>query len=207
MKNIINKIKWVVGLLFIFLLILATNLMDRNHIKNIRTSVTTMYKDRLIVKNLIYTISKLKEEKKIAFFISNADFYIKKNAATNDSIYKLIDKFGSTQLTSNEKKYLERLHNNFQKLENLENQVLNNKNILKDEEWRNKVETQLLRLRKNLDFLSEIQLDEGKRELVRVNRDFNTIDLFTNIEIAFLVVIGIIAQIIILYPVKKEKEM
>ncbi len=206
MKNVLNKIMWVGGLLFVFLLVLATNLLDRKHIKGVRSSVSTMYEDRLIVKNLIYNMSNLTEEKRVAFLISDSDFYSTKSATINDSIYRLIDKFSNTKLTSNETRYLERLHGNFKEVQAMENQILTNKAILDNKEWRNTMQTKLERLKKNLNSLSDIQIDEGKRELARVNRAFNTIDLFTNIEIAFLVVIGIIAQIIVLYPVKKEQE-
>ncbi|WP_338793621.1 chemotaxis protein [Bernardetia sp. MNP-M8] len=206
MKNTVKKIMWITGILFIFLLVLATNLIDRDHIKGIRASVSTMYKDRLIVKNLIYNISNLTQEKRIAFLLSDSNFYSTKNAAINDSIYTLIDKFSKTQLTSNETHYLERLYNNFKDVEVLENQSLNNRDILQDKEWRNTMETKLLRLRNNLNSLSDIQINEGKRELARVNRAFNTIDLFTNIEIAFLVIIGIITLLIVLYPTKQEKQ-
>ncbi|WP_338760238.1 hypothetical protein WAF17_13215 [Bernardetia sp. ABR2-2B] len=205
MKNIINKIKWAGGLLFVFFLILATNLLDRRHIEGIRNSVSTMYEDRLLVKNLIYNISTLTEEKRIAFLLSNSDFYTNKSTIINDSIYTLLDEFSNTNLTYNEKKYLERLRNDFEKIEIIEKQPLNDSSIINNTEWRNKMETQLSYLRKNLDKLAIIQVEEGKRELYRVNRAFSTIDLFTNIEIMFLIVIGIIIQIIILYPTKKQK--
>ncbi|AFM04046.1 hypothetical protein Fleli_1632 [Bernardetia litoralis DSM 6794] len=204
MKNTVKKIMWVVGILFIFLLILATNLIDRDHIKGVRSSVSTMYQDRLIVKNLIYTISNLTQEKRIAFLLSDSNFYSIENGAVNDSIYTLINKFSSTQLTTNETHYLERLYNNFKDVEALENQTLSDATIFENKEWKDNMKIKLLRLRNNLNTLSEIQLDEGKRELARVNRAFNTIDLFTNIEIAFLVVIGVITIIIALYPIKKE---
>lgn len=206
MKHILSKIMWVGGLLFVFLLILATNLLDRRHIKDVRSSVSTMYEDRLIVKNLIYDISNLTQEKRIAFLISDVEFYSKRNKNVNDSIFSLVNKFSNTRLTANEKLYLERLHNNFKEVEALENQILTNKSILENKEWKNNMKIKLFRLKSNLNSLSDIQIDEGKRELARVNRAFNTIDLFTNIEIVFLIAIGIIAQIIVLYPVKKEKE-
>jgi len=206
MKKILNKIKWVGGLLFVFLLILATNLLDRRHIEGVRNSVATIYEDRLIVKNLIYNISTLTEEKRIAFLLSDTDFYTTKSTVINDSISILLDNFSSTNLTYNEKKYLERLRNDFKNIEKIEKQTLNDNTIIKNKEWRENMKIQLSHLRKNLDNLAIIQVEEGKRELNRVNRAFNTIDLFTNIEIMFLIVISIIVQIIILYPVKEEKE-
>lgn len=205
MKNVVNKIKWTGGLLFVFFLILATNLLDRRQVEGVRNSVATIYEDRLIVKNLIYNISTLTEEKRIAFLLSDTDFYTKKSTIINDSIYTLLDDFSNTSLTYNEKKYLERLNKNFKDIEIIEKQTLNDSSVVKNNEWRNNMTTQLSYLRKHLDNLAIIQVEEGKRELTRINRAFSTIDLFTNIEIIFLIVIGIIIQIIILYPTKNKK--
>jgi hypothetical protein len=109
MNNVINKIKWAGGLLFVFFLILATNLLDRRHIEGIRNSVSTIYEDRLLVKNLIYNISTLTEEKRIAFLLSDTDFYTKKSIIINDSIYHLLADFSATSLTYNEKKVFRKI--------------------------------------------------------------------------------------------------
>ena len=206
MNNVLKKVMWIAGVLVVFLLILATNLIDRNHIKGVRASVSTMYKDRLIVKNIIFNISQLTEEKRIAFLLSDSTFYSTNSKKVDDSIYTLIDRFSNTVLTPNEVLYLERLHNNFEKIRALENQVSANKSYFEDEVWRKDMETHFFRVRKNLNSLSDIQIDEGKRELARVKRAFNTIDLFTNIEIAFLVVLGITALALVIFPVLKSKE-
>ncbi len=204
MKNIINKIKWTCGLLFVFFLILATNLLDRRQVEGVRNSVTTIYEDRLLVKNLIYNISTLTEEKRIAFLLSDTDFYTKKSTIINDSIYTLLNNFSNTNLTYNEKKYLERLNKNFKDIEIIEKQTLNDSSIIKNNDWRNNMTNQLSYLRKHLDLLAIIQVEEGKRELTRINRAFSTVDLFTNIEVIFLIAIGVIIQIIILYPTKNK---
>ena len=95
------------------------------------------------------------------------------------------------------------MRNDFKNIETIEKQTLSDSSIINNPKWRTKMENWLSYLRKNLDRLAIIQVEEGKTELMRVNRAFSTIDLFTNIEIVFLIVIGIIVQIIILYPVKK----
>jgi hypothetical protein len=204
MNNIVNKIKWTGGLLFVFFLILATNLLDRRQVEGVRNSVATIYEDRLIVKNLIYNISTLTEEKRIAFLLSDADFYIKKSTIINDSISTLLDNFSNTSLTYNEKKYLDRLNKNFKTIEIIEKKTLNDSSIIKNNDWRNNMTSQLSYLRKHLDLLAIIQVEEGRRELTRINRAFSTVDLFTNIEVMFLIAIGIIIQIIILYPTKNK---
>ncbi len=206
MNNVLKKVMWVGGVLFVFFIVLATNLIDRNHIKGVRASVSTMYKDRLIVKNMLFNISQLTQEKRIAFLLSDSSFYSTRAKNVNDSIYILIDKVSNTVLAQNEVKYLERLHGNFEDVEAMENKTLKDKTVLQDAEWRKKMDVNLFRIRKNLNLLSDIQIDEGKRELSRVNRAFNTIDLFTNMEIAFLVVLGVIALAVVVFPVLKSKE-
>ena len=61
--NFFNKIKWILGILIVFVLIITTNLIDRNNFVRVRDSVVTIYEDRLIVKGIIYDISKTIQEK------------------------------------------------------------------------------------------------------------------------------------------------
>lgn len=205
MKHILNKVKWTGILLFIFLSILATNLLDRNHVRDVKKSVSTIYKDRLIVKNIIYNIASLREEKKIAFLQSDSTFYEKRNQSINDSIFSLIDRFSATVLTQKEVEYLERLYDNFKTIEVMDNKIISQTSKLNDKEWRKVVELEFSRTKDNLTSLSEIQVKEGKRELARVSRTFNKVDLFTTIEIIFLIAISVIILIIILYPTKNKK--
>lgn len=49
-----NKLKWILGITLIFVLIIATNLIDRNNFVRISNVVTTIYEDRLIASDLIF---------------------------------------------------------------------------------------------------------------------------------------------------------
>jgi hypothetical protein len=69
-----NKIKWVLGILMVFVLIVATNLIDRSNFIQVRDSVVTIYEDRLIANDLIFEISKLVQEKEIAVALSDSIF-------------------------------------------------------------------------------------------------------------------------------------
>ena len=48
-----NKIKWTLGILMVFVLIVTTNLIDRNNFVRVKDSVVSIYEDRLVAKNLI----------------------------------------------------------------------------------------------------------------------------------------------------------
>jgi len=49
-----NKAKWILGILMVFVLIIATNLIDKNNFLKVRDSVVTIYEDRLVAKDLIF---------------------------------------------------------------------------------------------------------------------------------------------------------
>jgi hypothetical protein len=58
----------------------------------------------------------------------------------------------------------------------------------------------------NLRDLSKVQLEEGKRQIEMSNKAMETIDLFTQVEIIFLVLMAIMVQVIILYKPARIKE-
>src|SRR5690606_29299306 len=70
-----NKIKWILGILMVFVLIITTNLIDRNNFIRVRDSVVTIYEDRLIANDLIFEISKLVQEKEMAVAMSDSVFF------------------------------------------------------------------------------------------------------------------------------------
>lgn len=78
-----NKIKWVLGILMIFILILSTNLIDRNNFIRVEDSVVTIYEDRIIANDLIFDISKSIHEKEIAIVSSDSSFFTHTNLKNN----------------------------------------------------------------------------------------------------------------------------
>ena len=80
-----NKLKWILGIFVVFLLIVATNLIDRNNFVRIRESIETIYEDRLIADDLIFELSKkiknagiklLKKGRGQRFFLFNNALFI-----------------------------------------------------------------------------------------------------------------------------------
>mgnify|MGYP000386232295 CR=1 FL=1 len=66
-----------------------------------------------------------------------------------------------------------------------------------------KVNYTLLEIKENLKDLSDIQLNEGSRQMSIINRAVDTVELFTQIEIFILVFLAILIQIIVMYNPKK----
>jgi hypothetical protein len=52
-----HKVKWVLGIFMIFILIIATNLIDKSNFTRVKDSVVAIYEDRLIANDLIFEIS------------------------------------------------------------------------------------------------------------------------------------------------------
>lgn len=195
----LNKLKWVLGILIIFILILTTNLIDRNNFERVKNSVVTIYEDRLIANDLIFEISKLVHEKEMAIVMSDTIFYKKNNTRVNDEISNLISRYEFTKLTPEESKIFKDLKKNFKTLVNAESSPMeldfNNEN--EGLEF-------ISKLKYNLSNLSKVQLNEGGKQMSISKQALDTVELFTQIEVYFLVFLAIVIQIIVMYQPKKS---
>lgn len=178
-----NKIKWVLGISMIFILILATNLIDRNNFIRVKDSVVTIYEDRLIAGDLVFKMFKLVKQKEVALKLSDTLFFNKENDKINDHISNLILMFEQTKLTYEERTIFKNLKSNFKTLNDLEI-------TFTESSFKNKgnQEYVLISINKNLDDLSKIQLNEGRRQMSICKRATGAVELLTQIEICLLIV-------------------
>ncbi|GAA4289646.1 hypothetical protein GCM10023163_01150 [Aestuariibaculum suncheonense] len=162
----------------IFVLIIATNLIDKNNFIQVRDSVVAIYEDRLIAKDLIFEMLKSVQQKEIAVSLSDTTFFENQNAEVNGGLKILVSRFEQTKLTSEESNVFKDLKENLQELLDAERQFSNSDYI---------DNTQVLKhidgLKANLNDLSEIQLKEGSRQMSISKRALDTVELFTRIEI------------------------
>lgn len=198
---IANRIKWVAGLLLVFFLILATNLSDRRNFKKVRESIVTIYEDRLIAKDLIFDLYLRIEKKNMALLQEDTNFYQQKNAAVNREIEELIRQFYGTRLISREKQTIDAFQERITELMALEKQLMEEGDLFTNAN----LKSQLEQLQEDLLQLSQIQIDEGKRQLLIANKSFDWIELLTQMEIVLLVIIALAVQVILLYNPKKEE--
>lgn len=190
----VNKLKWILGISMVFLLIITTNLIDRSNFNQIRNSVVSIYDDRLVAKDYILEMTRLIHEKEVATVSADSTFFMNKNTQVNQDLDKLASLFESTKLTYEEQKAFDDFKGNLAKLKESERMDFsgnNNQNeVLKEH---------LKSMKGNLRLLSKIQLKEGGRQMLISKRAIDSIELFTHIEIYFLIFLAIVVQILVMY--------
>ncbi len=194
-----NKVKWVLGFLLVFVLIGATNLIDRNNFLRVRDSVISIYEDRLIAKNLIIEITKAVHKKELAVVGEDADFYTQENGSINQEIQDHVASFGRTKLVYKEQQAYDQLQRLINDLYPLETEV-----VASGFSEKTAVFKQIDRIKQTLDKLSSIQLSEGERQLSISKKAIDMVELYTQIEIYILVFLAVIIQIIIMYNPKQK---
>ncbi|MEQ9261748.1 MAG: MCP four helix bundle domain-containing protein [Owenweeksia sp.] len=194
-----DKLKWILGILMIFVLIIATNLIDKNNFVRVRDSVVTIYQDRLIANDLIFEMLKSVQQKELAVSLSDSTFFQNQNSKVNDNLQSLVSRFEQTKLTSKEEKVFADLKTNIQTLIDSESQFLNS-----GYSDNSQIITHIESLKNNLNDLSKIQLNEGSRQMSISKRALDTIELFTQIEIYILVFLAILVQVIVMYKPKEK---
>lgn len=194
-----NKLKWILGILMIFVLIIATNLIDKDNFVRVRDSVVTIYEDRLIANDLIFEMLKSVHKKELAVSLSDSTFFQNQNSKVNDNLKSLVSRFEQTKLTSEEANVFKDLKGSVQALIDSESQYLNS-----DYSDNSQIINHIESLKTNLNDLSKIQLNEGSRQMSISKRALDTVELFTQIEIYFLVFLAILVQIIVMYKPKEK---
>lgn len=193
-----SKIRWVASILMVFFIVLMTNLVDKDNFNRLRYSVTTIYEDRIVASDLLFEISMLIQDKEVAIVSADSLFFQMNNSKANLDIDGLIGRYGQTKLTENEQIIFNSLKDELSNLKELEqhyisSDTIENTNLLKSIE----------NIKQYLHNLSKIQLKEARQQVLISNKVMDTIDLFTQGEIVFLILMAILIQIIILYKPKE----
>ena len=193
-----SKIRWVASILMVFFIVLMTNLVDKDNFNRLRYSVTTIYEDRIVASDLLFEISMLIQDKEVAIVSADSLFFQMNNSKANLDIDGLIGRYGQTKLTENEQIIFNSLKDELSNLKELEqdyisSDTIENTNLIKSIE----------NIKQYLHNLSKIQLKEARQQVLISNKVMDTIDLFTQGEIVFLILMAILIQIIILYKPKE----
>jgi hypothetical protein len=192
-----NKVKWVLGILMIFILILATNLIDKNNFVRVKDSVVAIYEDRLIANDLIYEISNSIQEKEIAVAVSDSVFFLDRNKQISKDIQGFVYRFEQTKLTTKERQVFNDFKKNLESLRNFETAFIQSKFV-----QNTALVKRISEVKDNLYDLSKIQLDEGKKQMSISEKAISSVELFTQIEIYILIFLAILIQIIVIYKPK-----
>jgi len=188
--------------LMVFVLIMATNLLDRNNFLRVRDSIVTIYEDRLVAKDIIFDMSKAVQTKRLAVITTDSIFFQGRNQGVNAELDNMVERFEQTKLTVAEQRTLDKFKNDLSEL-----QAAESMGSLTNETSSAMLLDQLNGLDQTLDQLSDIQMQEGQRQMKIGKSAVSAVELFTQMELYLLVALAIVIQIIILYnPSKKEAE-
>ncbi len=191
-KRLVNKIKMIAALALVFLLVIATNMMDNHHFEVVRKTLKTVYEDRLLAKGYIYKMSEQLQRKHMALL--TGEDLIRETQAANDSLQVLVGLYSATKLTSQEAGQFSELRDDLNALSGIESRWMEGEPANRDD-----VAPLYAKLESNLAALAEIQVVEGKRQIDYSNRAIANSDMISKIEIGVLIAIGLIIQILIIY--------
>lgn len=194
-----TKLKWVLAIIMIFGLVLATNLIDRKNFQGLKDSMVSIYEDRLVVKNIIYQLSNGVHQKELALSRKDSSFFGQTATTINSQFEELIDEFENTKLTKKEQATLNKFKESYSTLKEIEG------NLWQSSQDQKEYARLISRSKDELDQLADIQMTEGKREFFHGKRRGDSIEFFTQIEIFVLIILAVLAQIIILYSPKPKK--
>ncbi len=198
-----HKFQAGLALAVVFLLVLATNRLDHRHFSTVQNTVNSVFEDRVVAQDYIYRLNNLFQEKRLFLGLYDS---LAEGSRENAHIDELLTDFGNTKLTTKESFYFKELQKNFEGLSALE-QSINNCTDGMTENSRVKMESSLQRIMVNLNDLALTQLTEGRQLTETAKKSLDTNNLLSNLEIIFLIVIGIVVQVIVFYPTKKTKKI
>ena len=185
----------------VFLLVLATNLIDRQHFREVKHSMETLYADRLVAQDIIYGISKIMLQKESAYGKLEGSRLADRLAEQDRQIALAINRFSTTRLTEREQFVFIKLQESLADLRSAE------KEFSADSEPASTVLQPLAAVHGILDELSAIQMEEGRRQLLMGQKAVSSVDWFTRLEIGVLIVLALAIQLVILYPQEEGKQL
>ncbi len=193
-----GKVKVAIILTFLIVVIFGKNLFERKNFNELGDSFISFYEDRLVVESYIFSIS----EKlfRIKLLINHCEFESDYSNTVEDisnyeeRILRLVKEFEKTKLTEVEESFL----TDFKRIimENL--RIVDYKLLYSDSEGINEKKvkeynTYIERALKDLEKLSQIQIDEGKKLAMNSDKVVNRSKIWSQFELAALIILlGII---------------
>jgi len=196
--TVLQRISVGLVLAIAFLLVFASNRMDQRHFATIQNTVNSVYKDRVVIQNLIYELSTIFHKKELRYILKNKD--IKARGLENKKVEEILATFRETELTSKEYNLLVKLSTAFEDLVSIEGKVFNTSSTDQEKE---SVLSSIKAMELQLDGLAKIQLEESKQLTGLSNKSLSMNVLMSRLEVGFMIVIGIFMMALIFYPVKK----
>ncbi len=196
--TVLQRISVGLILAIAFLLVLVSNRLDNRHFETIQNTVNSVYKDRVVVQNLIYELSTILHKKALRFSLDKTNS--EAHNSENNEVANILTAFRKTELTSKEYNLLIELSEDFEGFLTLEKKMISPQVTAQQ---KTEVLTALNSMRQQLDGLAKIQLEESEQLTELSNKSLGMNVLMSRLELGLMIVIGIAMMALIFYPIKK----
>ena len=184
-----------------FLLVLGSNRLDQRHFSTIQTTVNSVYKDRVVVQDIIYQLNNIIHQKELRFMRNDG---FQANESENLNVEQLVAEFESTELTLDESNLLKDFKNNFSALKELENKKVESSIEATSSNDMPAIK-KFKEIKETLNGLAKIQLEQSGQLTQLSNKSLGMNILLSQLEVAFMVIIGIAMLALIFYPINAVK--
>ncbi|MCH7411125.1 MCP four helix bundle domain-containing protein [Belliella sp. DSM 111904] len=201
-RSLSNKLKAAVVLTFLLLLIFGKNILDRKNFTELEESFVSVYEDRLVVESYIFSISESLFRIKLlvnhCWDEGDYSHVLEDIEAYEDNILEIVSTFESTKLTDAENEFL----TDFRKIIENNLRIGDYELLYSEEEGINEEQVHVYngyieRALSDLEKLSQIQIEEGKRMAENSEKVVNRSRIWSQFEIAALVILVLIIYILI----------
>jgi hypothetical protein len=197
-----RKLKVAIILTIIIVMIFGKNILERKNFNELGDTFVSFYEDRLLVESYIFSISEKLFRIKLLVnhceFESDYSHVIDEISNYENEILSLVKDFEKTKLTTLEEEFL----TDFKRIieENLriaeyamlysDDSGINSKSV-------KEYNTYIERAVSDLEKLSQIQIDEGKKLAMNSDRVVNRSRIWAQFEVAALVILLVIIYLLI----------
>ncbi|NVJ87563.1 MAG: MCP four helix bundle domain-containing protein [Algoriphagus sp.] len=192
-----KKIQAMFIISMLLLLIYAKNLIERQSFREISSTFTEVYNDRLVVESYIFDISERLFQIQKLIDHCNLDYDYSKVIDEIDmqekEILAIVEDFEKTKLTDQESSYLKDFRTIIENDLAIKSYELlytdsSGVNIEQVKLYDNKIS----QARKDLDDLSQIQLAEGDRLIKKAKKLINRSQIWAQFEVALLIILIVV---------------
>ncbi|MFS4418195.1 hypothetical protein [Maribacter sp. 2307ULW6-5] len=168
-----------------FFLVLSSNRLNNRNFNTVEHSINSVFDDRVMAQEYIYTLNNIFHDQEMLMAKS---LWTARDTEAHTNIATAISNFEATELTRKESIYFDNLKKNYGELKTLEDAYAQEA----DPKTLRMIKVQLQRISENLDDLSKVQISEGRQLTQLSNKSLSMNNLLSKLEIAFLIIIGIL---------------
>ena len=203
-----DKMKMALVLVIIIAVILLCNISLRQSFKTLDAQMETIYKDRLIPSNYLFSMAEILFQKHLYLEESAMRGTSDADRAANDSLNRLIRSYEITYLTKNEEQLFTRFKDAWQTFQQTE-AMLNDAVIPAASQQ--DMYRQLGEMQEQLRRLGNIQIEEGSKLHTGARKVVKGTQVELQLEISVLIILGVIALVLLsirekLISKKRENE-